>query len=330
MANVTEWNSRLSTYAVADPARSAVQLAVTLAIFAGALAAAFACYRVFALLALPASCVAGIMLVRLFIVQHDCGHRSFLKSRVACDWIGRSLSVLTLTPYGYWRRDHDKHHATSGNLDKRGFGDIKTLTVREYRDLGFWGRASYRAYRNPAVLFGIGPTWQFLIRFRMPFGLGGRSAVSSRSSILLTNGALAAFLGVLVLALGFRAVAVVWLPTVVTAATLGIWMFYVQHQFDETYWRRDGEWGFVDAAMQGCSFYRLPAWMHWATGWIGYHHIHHLSSRIPSYNLPKAFAEIPELRTVKSIGIMESLRCIRLTLWCEERCRLVTFREARA
>lgn len=330
MSTMPAWNRRLAAYAMPDHRRSYGQLALTLGIFAGLVAAAHALLGASFLLALPLSAAAGLFLVRLFIIQHDCGHASFLRSKAACDWIGRALSVLTLTPYAFWRKDHDKHHATAGSLSRRGIGDIDTLTVSEYMAKGRWGRVAYRLYRNPVVLFGIGPSWQFLVRNRLPLWLKGKSASQARRSILLTNVAAAAFFGTLGALLGFGAVAAVWLPAIVTAATVGIWLFYVQHQFEDTYWEHDGDWSYVDAALKGCSFYRLPGWLHWVTGWIGFHHIHHLSAKIPNYNLKRAFDDIPELRDARSIGIRASLRCARLALWCEETKRLVSFRQAHA
>lgn len=330
MKTPAQWNRLLSSYASPDIGRSVGQLTVTLLLFAAAMAAAFVVHARFGMAAsFPLSIAAGFMTVRLFIIQHDCGHRSYLPSASACDWVGRCLSVLTITPYGFWRRDHDKHHATSGHLDKRGFGDIRTLTVAEYRAMPLFGRLRYRAYRHPIVLFAIGPVWQFLVRYRLPIGCGGRSAATLRRSILALNAILLAVVTGAGMLLGFGALAAVWLPAVISAAALGVWLFFVQHQFEDTYWERQGEWTYVEAALEGCSFYRLPAWLHWLTGWIGYHHIHHLSARIPNYNLARAFREVPELQGARSIGLLESFGCARLALWCEERKRLVSFRDLR-
>ena len=328
MSDTPSWNQRLARYAPSTR-RSVAQLALTAALFAAAVAAAGWARGASELAALPFCALAGLFLVRLVIIQHDCGHRSFLRSVAACDWIGRGLSVLTLTPYAFWRRDHDKHHANSGNLDRRGFGDIDTLTVSEYRALGPWGRLRYRAYRHPAVIFGLGPTWQFLVKARLPIGLRGMAAKKDAASILLTNAAVAALLAAAGLAFGFGAVAAVWLPIVLVAATAGIWMFFIQHQFPDTYWRRKPEWDFTDAAFKGCSFYDLPGWAHWLTGWIGYHHIHHLAARIPNYELARAFREVAELRdNARAVSLRESLSFVGLSLWSEDMQRLVSFREA--
>jgi len=327
-STAAQWNQRLAPYAGADSRRSVGQLALTVALFATAIAAAHLGHTAHWALGLPFSLAAGLLTVRLFVIQHDCGHRSFFRSPVACDWTGRTLSLFTMTPYGYWRRDHDKHHATSGNLDRRGTGDLDTLTVREYAGLGRRARLAYRLYRHPAVLFGIGPAWQFLLRYRIPLGLGRAQRGRMVRSVVLHDAVLAVFFCAQAWLLGATSVAAVWLPSLLIAATVGVWLFYVQHQFEGTYWERHANWSFVDASLRGCSYYRLPRWMHWLTGNIGYHHIHHLSSRIPNYRLAQAFAEVPDLRNAPSVGLAESFRCARLALWCEERRRLVSFRDA--
>jgi omega-6 fatty acid desaturase (delta-12 desaturase) len=278
---------------------------------------------------LPLSALAGLLIVRLFIIQHDCGHRSYFPRRWACDWVGRGLSIVTFMPYGFWRRDHDKHHATSGDLDRRGHGDIDTLTVDEFRALSPRRRLTYRIYRNPLVLIGVGPIWQFLIRYRFPILPRGASRRDDVMSIIAHDGALLTFVGLQCLLLGWESVAFVWAPAMLIAATIGVWLFYVQHQHEDTYWRQHGQWSFVEAALQGSSYYRLPAWLHWMTGYIGYHHIHHLGSRIPNYQLARAFKEIPELQQGPSVSIRQSLRGVTLALWCVHRGRLVSFREAR-
>lgn len=329
MSGVANWNRRLAIYAAPNARKSVTQLAITLSAFVAAMVADRVALTVAWELSALASVVSGLLLVRLFIVQHDCGHHSFLRSHTACDWIGRGLSLLTLTPYGYWRRDHDKHHATSGNLERRGVGDITTLTVAEYRTLPLAQRLAYRLYRNPLVLLGLGPSWQFLVRYRLPFWLQGKTASKSRRSILLTNLSLLGFFGGLGWLIGYGALAAIWLPTVIVAATAGVWLFYVQHTFEQAYWEHEDNWSYVDAALRGCSYYRLPGWLHWLTGWIGYHHIHHLSARIPNYRLLAAFREVPELQCAPSIGLLESVSCLRLALWCENRKRLISFREAR-
>jgi omega-6 fatty acid desaturase (delta-12 desaturase) len=265
----------------------------------------------------------------VFIIQHDCGHYSFLSSRKACDWLGRVLGVLTLTPYTWWKRDHDWHHSSSGDLSRRGYGDIDTLTVAEYKALPVMGKLGYRLYRSPLVLFGIGPLWQFLVRHRLPVNLR-KDDRQSAMSILTTNVAVAGMLALGCWALGFGTFLALWLPVLAVASTAGVWMFFVQHQFETTHWAQAEKWSFVAAALKGCSYYKLPRPLEWVTGYIGYHHIHHLAARVPNYRLRQCFEEVPALAQATTITFLESLKCSRLALWCEERQRLLSFREALA
>ncbi|HLN23440.1 MAG TPA: fatty acid desaturase [Patescibacteria group bacterium] len=326
---VEEWNRLLRPYTSPVAAKSLLQLAVTLGLFFACFAAMLvveSAYGYWAGLALALP--AGLFLVRIFIIQHDCGHYAFFRQRWANDWVGRVLGVLTLTPYHWWKRDHDYHHASAGDLSRRGYGDIDTMTVREYLALSAWRRGLYRLYRHPLVLFGVGPLFQFVIRHRLPINLrkGDRK---SFLSILATDVGIVAVVvigdGLLG---GFGRFSALWLPVVLVAATAGMWMFFVQHQFEETYWSDHDHWSFVTAALKGCSYYKLPAPLEWLTGWIGYHHIHHLASRIPNYSLKTCFREIAVLRTARVITLRESLSCSRLALWSEEQQRLLSFRDA--
>jgi acyl-lipid omega-6 desaturase (Delta-12 desaturase) len=282
-------------------------------------------YLLTLLLAVPA---AGLY-TRLFIFQHDCGHGSFFPSPAANRALGSALGVVTLFPYGYWRRTHAIHHATSGNLDRRELGDIETLTVREYRALSPWRRLGYRLYRHPLVLFGLGPLYQFVIKHRFPWDIPW-AWKREWASALWTNLGIAAGGGALCLLFGWQTVLVVHLTIVLLAGPLGVWLFYVQHQFEETYWEGAGAWDFYRAGAHGSSFYDLPRALHWFTGNIGYHHIHHLSSRIPNYNLQRCFEDNPALQRVTRLTLRQSLRCLRLRLWDEDRRLLVGFRELRA
>jgi omega-6 fatty acid desaturase (delta-12 desaturase) len=277
------------------------------------------------LLAIPAA----LFLVRLFMIQHDCGHGSFFGERKANDWVGRIIGILTLTPYDYWRQTHAIHHATSGNLDRRGLGAIEIRTVEEYRAMSPMGRLGYRLYRHPLVLFGLGPTFVFLMMQRLPVGMmrqGWRPWVS-----VVGNGVAALVgLGALIWLFGAAPVLLVNLATVVLAATIGVWLFYIQHQFEGAAWSRNGQWKRDEAALAGSSHYDLPPVLRWFTANIGIHHVHHLSARIPFYRLPKVLRDHPELQPMSRVGLLESFRCARLALWDEANGRLVSFREARA
>lgn len=326
---VKEWNRMLRPYATPSTRRSLAQLSLTLVLALGSFIAMFVAEAAFGYwVALPVAIPAGLFLVRLFIIQHDCGHYSFFRQRKACDVVGRVLGVLTLTPYYWWKSDHDWHHASSGDLSRRGYGDMDTLTVREYRALSPWRRALYRTYRHPLVLFGFGPLWQFLIRHRLPIHLRGNDRKAARS-ILLTDLGIAAAIAACGLGLGFGLFLSLWLPAMLVAGMVGIWLFFIQHQFEGTYWADSEHWSFTTAALQGCSYYRLPRPVEWLTGWIGYHHIHHLASKVPNYRLRACFADIAALRQANTVTFRQSLRCPRLALWCEDSHRLLSFRDAR-
>jgi omega-6 fatty acid desaturase (delta-12 desaturase) len=277
------------------------------------------------LLALPTAA----FLVRLFMIQHDCGHGSFFKKRWANDMLGRVIGVLTLTPYDDWQRSHAKHHAGSGNLDRRGVGDIDLLTVAEYRALPFRRRLGYRLSRNAIVLLAIAPIYVFIIRQRLPSDLL-RADRRAWTSTLSTNLAIAALLVGLGLLVGFGPLLLVQIPVTLIASAIGIWLFYVQHQFEHTYWARDPEWTFHKGAFHGSTHYDLPAPLRWLTANIGIHHVHHLVSRIPSYRLHEVLRDHPELRDIGRLTVAQSLACFRLALWDERRQRLVGFRDARA
>jgi omega-6 fatty acid desaturase (delta-12 desaturase) len=281
-------------------------------------------YLIGLLLAVPA---AGF-LVRLFMIQHDCGHGSFFRSRLANDWVGRVIGVLTLTPYDFWRHSHAVHHATSGNLDRRGFGDVDTLTVREFLALSKRRRLLYRLYRHPMVMFGIGPAYLFILRHRLPVGLM-RSRWQFWLSAMATNLAIGLLSTTAITLVGLGSFLLIQLPITILAGSIGVWLFYVQHQFEDTYWVRDERWKFDEAAMRGSSHYDLPGVLRWFTANIGVHHVHHLCSRIPFYQLPRVLQDHPELAAVGRLTLLQSLQCVRMVLWDETRQRLVSFREMR-
>ncbi|MSO70397.1 MAG: fatty acid desaturase [Alphaproteobacteria bacterium] len=280
------------------------------------------------LLTLALAVPAAFILVRLFVLQHDCGHRSFFRSAHANDFVGRLLGVFTLTPYEYWRRTHAMHHAGSGNLERRGVGDITTLTVAEYRALPRWRKLVYRAYRHPLVLFGIGPAYLFLVKHRLPLDLPLRQFGLWRS-VLLTNFAILGLLAGLAALIGPMALAMIHLPVVMLASAIGVWMFVIQHQFRDTLWQHKGEWNFGEAALHGSSFYDLPRPLHWLTANIGMHHIHHLCSTIPSYRLPECIKQFPELCSIGRVSLLGSLQSVRLALWDERSAAMVSFRQLR-
>ncbi len=310
-----------------DVKRSLFQLITTglpfLLLLAVMVSAAERAYWLTLLLSVP---TAGL-LVRLFIMQHDCGHGSFFRTRVANDMLGRVLSVLTLTPYGLWKQGHAIHHATNGNLDRRGRGDVDTLTVREYEALSPVRKVAYRLYRNPFVMVLLGAPVHFILLQRLPLGWRFRDR-DSLFSILSLNLALAAAFGLSMTAIGVTNVLLAYLPVMIIASWIGNWLFYVQHQFEDTYWEQDDEWNFHAAAFRGSSYFDLPPVLRWFSGNIGLHHIHHMCSRIPNYRLQACLEVVPELRHMaRRITLRESLKCWRLALWDEDRHRLVSFRD---
>jgi omega-6 fatty acid desaturase (delta-12 desaturase) len=316
------WAARLAPYK--DPVfrRSVWQLVINAVLFAGAWAIMYLSLGVSYWLTLLLAVPAAFMLIRLFIVQHDLGHGAFFRSPRISDFVGSIIGVLTLTPYHYWKKTHAMHHATSGNLEHRGFGDIDTLTVDEYHALSRWGRLKYRVYRHPAVLFGVGAVLHFFVRHRLPT-IVPRTWTRERRSILWTDVGLAAFIVLMGVLVGFRQFFLVHVPLMALSGSIGVWLFYVQHQFEPTYWEHDERWIYEEAALAGSSYYRLPRLLQWATGNIGLHHVHHLNARIPNYRLQEVLDSVPELRRVTTLTLRDSFRCVRLALWDEQQRKLV-------
>jgi omega-6 fatty acid desaturase (delta-12 desaturase) len=329
LAEIRALPQLLARYREPDSARGAFELVITavpfLVIWALIQNALDHGYWLGLLLEVPA---AGL-LVRLFMIQHDCGHGSFFRSRIANDWVGRAIGVVTLTPYDYWRHNHARHHANSGNLDHRGLGDIDTLTVREFLAQSRWRRILYRLYRHPMVMFGVGPTYLFVLKHRLPVGMM-RGGWKPWLSTMGTNAAIAVLVAAVIWLVGYGPFLLVHLPITVLAASIGVWLFYVQHQFEDTYWSHGEDWSFHEAALLGSSHYQLPVVLRWFTANIGIHHIHHLSSRIPCYRLPDVLRDHPQLAGVGRMTLLQSLRSVPLVLWDEERLQLVSFADARA
>ncbi len=275
-------------------------------------------YGLVLLLALPA---AGL-LMRIFIIQHDCGHGSFFRSSRANGIVGTICGVLTLTPYHQWRHEHAIHHATSGDLERRGVGDVATLTVKEYLALSRWGRFCYRFYRHPLTLLLIGPQYVFMLRHRL---VGKTSRRRERNSVYLTNAMLLAVFLSLGLTIGFKNLFLIWLPVQTISGAIGVWLFYVQHQYENTYWQRGDEWDYGTAALMGSSYYKLPRVLQWFSGNIGLHHVHHLSPKIPNYKLQRCHEENALFQEATVIRFWESLKAGSLRLWDEERQKLVGF-----
>ena len=317
------WQKVVARYQQPNIARSLGQVATS---FIPYVVAWYLTYRLMAIsfwLGLPVAILAGGFLTRIFIILHDCGHGSFFKAQRANNFLGAICGVFAMTPYFQWRHNHAIHHATSGDLDRRASWDLPlTFTVKEYLALPKWQRLLYRLYRHPLILFGVAPTLLFVLAQRLISPKVGRR---ERSSVHFTNLALLALFLTLGYFLGFGAVLWTQLTITVVGATVGVWLFYVQHQFEDTYWEHKDDWDFAQAAMQGSSYYKLPLVLQWFTGNIGLHHIHHLSSRIPNYELQRCHDENPEFQQVNTITLFTSLKCISLRLWDEETQKLVGF-----
>ena len=323
-----QWRAVIGRYQRSDVAHSITQLFTTLV----PLGAGF--YLMYRSLALPfwatllLAIPTGGLLVRTFIIMHDCGHGSFFPSRRANEIVGWITGVLTVTPFAQWQHGHALHHASSGDLDRRGHGDVDTITVREYLALSRWGRFKYRILRNPFILFGIGPI-HFAIDNRIP-RRGATLKTREGFSVWSTNVAIVAIVAAFSAWIGWRAVAAVYLPAMYFASMSGIWLFYVQHQYEDAYWKDHGEWDYATAAVRGSSYLKLPAVLRWFTGSIGLHHVHHLGPRIPNYALKRCHDENPLFHEVTVLTFWEGMKTLRLALWDEDRGRLVSFKEGLA
>lgn len=319
------WRNRLLPFRRPSGRRAALEAVTTLIPFATLwLTMLWAVNASHAWLYVVLAPLAAVFLVRIFLIQHDCGHGSFVSDRRANDLIGRLLSVLTLTPYDHWRLSHAVHHATVGHLDKRGYGDLWTMTVAEYQASSRWQKLLYRMYRHPVVLFGLGPAYMFLLANRVPLNSAERG-LGPWITTIATNVGIAAAATIVIVLAGLGPFLLVHVPVVLIGATIGVWLFYVQHQFEGTYWRPAGDWQAQDAALQGSTYYDLPPVLRWLTANIGIHHVHHLASGVPFYRLPDVLRAYPELKAVGRLTFWQSLRCTSLVLWDAEARRLVPF-----
>lgn len=320
------WRELLASYAKPHVGRAVLDIATSAVAYVGLCAVMYLCLDVSYLLVLALAVPAAGFSVRTFIVFHDCGHGSFLPTKRANAIVGAIAGLLVYSPYLWWRHDHAVHHATAGDLDRRGVGDVQTLTVAEYGRLGRWRRLAYRSFRNPIVMFGLGPIVTLLLTPRI---VSRADRPRIRRSVIGTNIALAALIGGVGWIVGWRAFLLVQTPVFMISGSVGIWLFYVQHQFEDTYWQSSDDWSYADAALRGSSYLRLPKVLAFFTGNIGVHHVHHLNARIPNYNLQRAHAENPVFHTVPTLSIADGLRAVRLKLWDEDGRRLLTFAQAK-
>ena len=327
VTSVAAWKEILAGFRVPRVSRSVWQLVNTFIPYAVLWYLIYLSMAVSYWIAVPLMVVAGGFLVRAFIIFHDCCHGSYFKSRRATDILGFIAGVIVFTPFYHWRWQHGLHHGHSGNLDRRGMGEVWTLTVREYLEASRWKRFAYRLTRNPFVLFVIAPFVLFLVIHRFPV----RNAEKrERHSVYWTNLAILGMATVLSCVLGFKAYLLIQVVVMSVAGSAGIWLFYVQHQFDGVYWARRDEWDFTQAALQGSSFYKLPKVLQWFSGNIGFHHIHHLDPAIPNYHLEKCYKAVPLFQTVKPVTLFSSFKSLTYRLWDEQRQKLVGFGYLRA
>ncbi|MEY2515565.1 MAG: hypothetical protein QOJ89_2923 [bacterium] len=320
------WRETLAPYATPNVGRALLDIATSAVAYLAVTAAMYAAVHVSVLLVLALAVPATGFLVRTFIVFHDCSHGSFLPWRRANTWLGVACGVLVYSPFHSWRHEHALHHATAGDLDRRGMGDVETLTVAEYAGRGRGSRIAYRLMRNPLVLLGFGPLWALILEPRL---VPRWARTRFGTKIVATDLVLVALLAAMCAAAGWRAVLLVQLTPALLAGSVGIWMFYVQHQFEGVYWERKEQWSYAASALRGSSHLRLPKVLQFFTGNIGLHHVHHLHARIPNYNLQRAHDDNPVFHDVRELDLWDAVMSLRLKLYDEPSGRLVTFAQAR-
>jgi len=324
--NNRAWIEVISNYNKPDIRKSIWQIINSLGPYILLWIAMYYSLRISYLLTLGLAFIAAGFLTRMFIIFHDCGHGAFFRTEKANRVVGTILGSLVLTPYDYWHREHMIHHQTVGNLDKRGSGDVWTLTVEEYDRLSSWNKFVYRLYRNPIMLFVIGPFFLFVIWFRIPRKSMDRAG---RKSVHITNLIILVFVSALILLMGWKAFLLIQLPIIYIGTVAGVWLFYVQHQYEDVVWTRQEKWDYKTMAMEGCSFMKFPKLLQWFTGNIGFHHIHHLSPKIPNYNLERCHRENQMFNGIKPVTFIPSLRTLSLRLWHEKAGKLISFRQFR-
>ncbi|RXJ00354.1 fatty acid desaturase [Anaerobacillus alkaliphilus] len=324
VAKITELKKEMAPYEKIDIKASIIQILNTLGPLVLLWVGAYLSLSVSYWLTLPLAILAAGFMVRTFILFHDCCHQSFFKSRKANDILGTITGVLTLVPYQQWKHTHTVHHATSGNLDKRGTGDMWVLTVEEYKAASLWKKISYRVYRNPFVMLIIGPVAIFLLEYR--FNRKGAKR-KERINTYVTNVSIVALYSIMCWLVGWQAFVMIQGPIFFVAGLLGIWLFYVQHQFEDSYFENEEEWTYIQAAVEGSSYYKLPKVLQWITGNIGFHHVHHLSPRVPNYNLEKAHNASEDLKKATTVTISTSFKSLNYRLWDEKNKKFIHFKE---
>ena len=322
--SVAEWKKLVEDFQKPNRKAAIWQLVNTLGPLAGVWTALYFVYPISWLFAIPLAILGGLFLVRAFIIFHDCGHGSFFRSKKANDVLGFITGMLTFTPYHHWKWEHAMHHATTGDLDRRGIGDVWTLTVKEYLASSRTTRINYRLVRNPFILFVFAPLFLFFVLERFP---SKKSKPREKRSVMMMNIALLTW-GVCMSAIfGFIPWLIIQLVMMSVAGCSGVWLFYVQHQFEDAYWEETKNWDFTTAAMEGSSYYKLPKVLQWFSGNIGFHHIHHLNPRIPNYNLERCHHSDPFFRNAPELNIFTSLRSIKYRLWDEDNGKMISFRD---
>jgi acyl-lipid omega-6 desaturase (Delta-12 desaturase) len=316
----------LAAYAQPDRGRALRDLATSLVPYAALSGLMYASLSVSYLVTLAIAVPASGFLLRTFIMFHDCAHGSFMPSRRANAWLGVALGLVVFSPFHSWRYSHAMHHGTAGDLDRRGTGDLHTLTVAEYRALPRRGRLGYRLFRNPFVMFGVGPIYSLIVQPRL---VSRSMRPRIRRSVVFTNLALAVLIAGVCRLIGWQAYLLIQTPTFMLGGAAGVFLFYVQHQFEDTYWENSADWTFTDAALRGSSYLKLPKVLQFFTGNIGLHHVHHLNARVPNYNLQRAHDENSMFDVVPTLSLWCGLRAVRLKLWDEQAGRLVGFADAR-